>query len=96
MATVTEEAVYKAVFDSTTKQGLSINRILGNNFVVQVSGMQVWITNARIGSPYALFDLQGHVVAKGVVDQNSFVINAENRGRYIVRIGKLSKNVSVK
>lgn len=96
LATVTEEAVYKAVFDSTTKQGLSINRILGNNFVVQVSGMQVWITNARIGSPYALFDLQGHVVAKGVVDQKSFVINAENRGRYIVRIGKLSKNVSVK
>ncbi len=96
LAAVTEDAVYKAVFDSTTKQGLSINRILANNFVVQVSGMQVWITNARTGSPYALFDLQGHVVAKGVVDQKSFVINAENRGRYIVRIGKLSKNVSVK
>lgn len=93
---VTDKAVYKAVFDSTAKQGLTINRILANNFAVLVHGMQIQIVNAKMGSSYILFDLQGHIVAKGIVNQKSLVIKAKNRGRYIVRIGELSKNVTVR
>lgn len=96
LVAVTDKAVYKAVFDSTAKQGLPVNRISANNFVIHVSGMQIQIVNAKIGSSYALFDLQGHIVAKGIVNQKSFVVNAENRGRYIVRIGTESKPVVVK
>ena len=93
---VTDKAVYKAVFDSTAKQGLTINRILANNFAVLVHGMQIQIVNAKMGSSYTLFDLQGHIVATGIVNQKSLVIKAKNRGRYIVRIGELSKNVTVR
>jgi len=96
LVTVADKAVYKAVFDSTAKQVLPVNRISANNFVIHVSGMQVQIVNAKIGSSYALFDLQGHVVAKGIVNQKSFVFVAENRGRYIVRIGTESKPIVVK
>lgn len=96
LTAVAENAVYKAVFDSTAKLGLVVNRIPTNNFVASVMGSQIQIVNAKIGSSYAMFDLQGHIVVKGIVNQKSFVINAENRGRYIVRIGTESKPIVIK
>lgn len=93
---VTQQTDYVAVFDSSKLTGFMANQISANDFALHVSGLQIEIFNAKIGLSFALFDLQGHVIAKGTVNQKSFVINAENRGHYIVKIGMDSKAIVVK
>jgi hypothetical protein len=52
--------------------------------------------NARKGNVYAVFDMQGHVIKSGVVDDANFNMTMDRAGAYIVRVGSDVKQVKVK
>ena len=65
-------------------------------FRVVVVGGDIQVMEARVGSPYALFDLQGGLVRSGVVSNADFAIAAPHSGSYLVRIGNWTKRVTVR
>ena len=65
-------------------------------FRVVVVGRDIQVMEARLGSPYALFDLQGGLVLSGRVGNTDFTIPAPHSGSYLVRIGNWAKRVTVR
>lgn len=65
-------------------------------FHVLVDGLKVLLTSAKVGSPYALFDLQGRVILSGRVDTPDFTISVPYAGNYLLRIGYQTTHISVK
>lgn len=65
-------------------------------FHVLVDGLKVLLTSAKVGSPYALFDLQGRVILSGRVDTPDFTISVPYAGNYLLRIGYQATHISVK
>ena len=65
-------------------------------FRVIVVGRDIQVMAARIGSQYALFDLQGGLVLSGQVRNTDFTIPAPHSGSYLVRIGNWTKRVTVR
>ena len=65
-------------------------------FRVVVVGRDIQVMDARVGSPYALFDLQGGLVRSGQVGNVDFTIPAPHSGSYLVRIGNWTKRVTVR
>lgn len=65
-------------------------------FRVIVVGRDIQVMEARVGSPYALFDLQGGLVRSGQVGSVDFTIPAPHSGSYLVRIGNRIKRVTVR
>ena len=61
--------------------------VLGRNFHVHA---------APIGKSYALFDLQGKVLAKGRIESSEMAISAPRAGGYIVRIGERSVRMNAR
>ncbi len=59
----------------------------GRNFRVHV---------APVGKPYALFDLQGKVLAKGRVESSEMTLSVPRAGSYIVRVGNRSVRMNAK
>ena len=64
-------------------------------FSMIVQNRLVQISNARIGSAYALFDIQGRVLQKGRVASTNYSIVAPRAGFYFVRIDNQIKKVNV-
>ena len=54
------------------------------------------IAGARIGSAYAVFDMQGRVLMLGRVETANFKLLVNRSGTYLVRIGSQTKSVKVK
>ena len=65
-------------------------------FRVVVVGRDIQVMAARVGSPYALFDLQGRLLLSGQVGNTDFTIPAPHSGSYLVRIGNWTKRVTVR
>jgi uncharacterized repeat protein (TIGR02543 family) len=65
-------------------------------FRVVVVGRDIQVMAARVGSPYALFDLQGSLLLSGQVGNTDFTIPAPHSGSYLVRIGNWTKRVTVR
>ena len=63
---------------------------------VTASGRNFQVHAAPVGKPYALFDLQGKVLAKGRVENSEMTLSAPRAGSYIVRVGESSVRVNVK
>ena len=63
---------------------------------VTASGRNFQIHVAPVGKPYALFDLQGKVLAKGRIGSPEMTILAPRAGSYIVRIGNHSVRVNAR
>ena len=59
-------------------------------------GRNVQIANAKIGSAYALLDMQGRVLQKGRIGSANFNIVASRAGSYFVRIDNQIKKVNVR
>ena len=57
---------------------------------VTVSGRNFQIHAAPVGKSYALFDLQGKVLAKGRIESSEMTISAPRAGSYIIRVGNSS------
>lgn len=65
-------------------------------FNLHVQNRTVQIQNARIGSAFAVLDLQGRMLRCGVVNSSEFSMELQNAGAYIVRLGKEIQKIRVK
>ena len=65
-------------------------------FNLHVQNRTLQIQNARIGSAFAVLDLQGRVLRRGVVNSPEFSMELQNAGAYIVRVGKEIQKIRVK
>ena len=63
---------------------------------VTASGRNFLVRAAPVGKPYALFDLQGKVLAKGRIESSEMTISAPRAGSYIVRIGNRSVRMNAR
>jgi hypothetical protein len=64
-------------------------------FNVEVAGRTIQVAGAQ-GSQYALLDMQGRVIRRGVLESANAAIPVNRGGNYLVRIGDRVKRVSVK
>lgn len=94
---VTGAVTYTAVFDSTRiiPQAVPVT-VPSPTWSVTVSGRNFQIHAAPVGKSYALFDLQGKVLAKGRIESSEMTISAPRAGSYIVRIGNRSIRMNAK
>ncbi|SJZ59422.1 InlB B-repeat-containing protein, partial [Fibrobacter intestinalis] len=65
-------------------------------FNLHVQNRTLQIQNARIGSAFAVLDLQGRVLRRGVVNSSEFSMELQNAGAYIVRVGSQVQKIRVK
>ncbi len=65
-------------------------------FQVMVSGRKVLVTGARSGSPYAVLDVQGQVLATGRVDGSDLSVVLPHSGNFLVRVDRQIRRISVK
>jgi len=65
-------------------------------FSLSVAGRNVQIAGARIGSTYAILDMQGRVMTTGSVDAANFSVALPRSGSYMVRVGSQTQRVNVK
>ena len=63
---------------------------------VTASGRNFRVHAAPVGKPYALFDLQGKVLAKGRIESSEMTLSAPRAGSYIVRIGERSVRMNAR
>lgn len=65
-------------------------------FYITVEGHGIQITNAKIGSAYAVFDMQGRVLKKGRVQSANFNIPVNMAGNYLVWVGNRTQQIIIK
>ena len=63
---------------------------------VTAAGRNFQIHAAPVGKSYALFDLQGKVLAKGRIESPEMTLSVPRAGSYIVRIGERSVRMNAK
>ena len=82
---VLEDGVYKAEFKSASAR-----------FNVVVESRAFNIEKAQVGARYAVFDMDGRVVKRGIVSNGSQRVNVPKSGSYTVRVDKDAVQVNVK
>ncbi len=65
-------------------------------FSLVAAGRDIQVAGARMGSAYAVFDIQGHVMVKGRVAAANFDVPVSRAGSYLVRIGNQVQKVNIK
>ena len=65
-------------------------------FSLMAVGRNIQVVGARVGSAYAVLDMQGRVIAKGRVAAANFNLTMDRIGTYLVRIGKQVQTVMLK
>ena len=80
-----EDGVYTAVLKSLTVR-----------FNVAVDSRTINIEEAQMGARYAVFDMDGRVVKRGVVSNGTQRVDIPKSGSYTVRVNKESVQVNVK
>ena len=96
IVSVTKDATYQAVFDSSKVTGIVEGRFASLGVSVRAVSRSVQISAASIGSTYAILDMQGRVMLKGRVESANFNIAVPNAGNYLVRVGNVTRIVQVK
>ena len=66
------------------------------HFSVRANGMQLNVNGAKVGSDYAVYNMQGKAVAAGITFSSNIAVNVPNAGSYIVRVGSEMSRVNVK
>ena len=94
---VTGAVTYTAVFDSTRiiPQAVPVT-VAAPTWSVTISGRNFQIHSAPVGKSYALFDLQGKVLAKGRVESPEMTLSAPRAGSYIIRVGERSVRMNAR
>ena len=72
------------------------NVTLVPNFAIRANGMQLQIEGAKVGSPFAVFNMQGKAVRAGIVMSSNMIVSVPTTGSYIVRVGSETNRVNVK
>ena len=71
-------------------------RTLAPSAKVIASGSQIQVLGARVGSDYAVFNMQGKVVKTGKISSSTQGIAVANRGTFLVRVDGKIHSVTVK
>ena len=96
----------KAKSSSSKKSGKSSSSKGGKNaiaaagqvpqFSLAAVGRSIQVAGARVGSVYAVHDMQGRVMQAGYVNSANFNLAMDRAGTYLVRIGNQTQTVKVK
>ena len=81
---------------SSEKPDVLVANLPAPAWSVTVSGRNFQVHAAPVGKPYALFDLQGKVLAKGRIESSEMTLSAPRAGSYIVRIGNRSVRMNAR
>ena len=65
-------------------------------FNASVNGLQIQISNAAVGSNFAVFSMQGKVIQTGMIKNGSQLVTVKNKGAYVIRVGNEVRSVIVK
>ena len=65
-------------------------------FMLTAVGREIQVAGARVGSAYAVLDMQGRVIAKGRVNATDFSVHMDRSATYLVRIGNQTQRVKIK
>ena len=71
---------------SSSKQSLVAQAAIPQ-FSVEILGRNVQIAGARVGSSYAVLDMQGRVLRRGRVDSANFSLSMTRSGTFLVQVG---------
>ena len=66
------------------------------HFGLQVQNRTIWVQNARVGKNFAVLDMQGRVLRRGIANSSELSFDVQNAGTYIVRVGTESLRVRIK
>ena len=80
---------------SSVKTSIAMKNIMPQ-FNVKAGFHSVQILGAKVGTSYALLDMQGRVLKNGRVESANFDIAVANAGRYFVKIGDQIRNVNIR
>ena len=72
---------------SKEKDALPLRHIASTTHVA-VSGMQILISGATLGSDYAVFTMQGKVITTGKIQNGVESVTLRNQGAYLIRVGR--------
>lgn len=95
LAPVTKNTTYRAVFDSISVTGFNAG-LVSPKFSIMAIGRNIQIAGARVSAAYALFDMQGRVLHKGLVNEANFNLPVPASGNYLMRVGSQIQRVNVK
>ena len=65
-------------------------------FSLATVGRNIQVAGARVGSAYAVLDMQGRVMLTGHVDAANFSLALDRAGTYLVRIGSQAQTVKLR
>lgn len=65
-------------------------------FSVMTFNRNLQISGAKVGSAYAIFDMQGRVLKKGRVESANFNIPMAMAGNYLVQVGNQTQRITIK
>lgn len=65
-------------------------------FGVNTLARDIQVFNAPAGSEFALMDMMGRVIARGIVPAGNFQVHAPHAGSYLLKVGSYSQQVNVK
>lgn len=65
-------------------------------FSLSSVGRSIQVSGSTVGANYAVLDMQGRIVRKGVVASANFGIPVPNAGVYMVRVGASAKRIRIK
>ena len=65
-------------------------------FSIEIVGRRAQIGAARVGSPFAVMDIQGRALSYGYVSAANFDVALPHAGTFLVRVGNQTQRVTVK
>lgn len=65
-------------------------------FYISAVGYSIQIGKAKVGSAYAIFDMQGRVLKKGRVESVNYIVPMAMAGNYLVRVGNQTQQITIK
>lgn len=96
LANVTGDATYTACFNRESKGTTSALQRSPAVFSFSVEGEILRVENAALNTPYALMDVQGRVLARGLIQSSVQNIALPGTGNYLVKVGTDSRLVRVR
>lgn len=81
---------------SSSKKSETIFETHTPQFSAHVVAKNIQISGAKIGSTYALFDMQGKVLLQGLTQTSNFSLSITRSGIYLLQIGTSTQKISIK
>lgn len=81
---------------SSSEKGDALIDVGVPHFTVSTVGRNIQIGSARIGSAYAVVDMQGRMLKSGRVNASNFNVVMSSAGTFLVRVGSQTRKVNIK